>query len=133
VHPSSGIEVEDRDSYIAKIKAHGGTIISELGEGALKFRAPDGTVAEIVGPVATRRKRRKSLSDQRASVKRRDFITLLGGVAKSWQKTPSVPRSTLAAAGYSTTLGRSVPSIPLTACNPNRDISVSPSSRHRWG
>ena len=32
-----------------KIKANGGTIISEPGEGALKFRAPDGTVAEIVG------------------------------------------------------------------------------------
>jgi hypothetical protein len=44
-----GIEVEDRDSYLAKIKTNGGTIISELGEGALKFRAPDGTVAEIVG------------------------------------------------------------------------------------
>jgi lactoylglutathione lyase len=44
-----GIEVEDRDSYVAKIKANGGTIISEPGEGALKFRAPDGTVAEIVG------------------------------------------------------------------------------------
>ena len=44
-----GIEVEDRDSYIAKIEANGGTIISEPGEGALKFRAPDGTVAEIVG------------------------------------------------------------------------------------
>jgi lactoylglutathione lyase len=44
-----GIEVEDRDSYVAKIKANGGVIISEPGEGALKFRAPDGTVAEIVG------------------------------------------------------------------------------------
>src|SRR5262249_40366553 len=44
-----GIEVEDRDSYVAKIRASGGTIISEPGEGALKFRAPDGTVAEIVG------------------------------------------------------------------------------------
>jgi hypothetical protein len=43
-----GIEVEDRDSYVAKIEANGGTIISEPGEGALKFRAPDGTVAEIV-------------------------------------------------------------------------------------
>jgi len=32
-----------------KSKANGGTIISEPGEGALKFRAPDGTVAEIVG------------------------------------------------------------------------------------
>jgi lactoylglutathione lyase len=59
-----GIEVEDRDSYVAKIKASGGTIISEPGEGALIFRAPDGTVAEIVGPVATRRKR--SLCDQGA-------------------------------------------------------------------
>ena len=43
-----GIEVEDRDGYIAKIKANGGTIISDPDEGALKFRAPDGTVAEIV-------------------------------------------------------------------------------------
>ena len=41
--------MEDRDSYVAKIEANGGTIISEPGEGALKFRAPDGTVAEIVG------------------------------------------------------------------------------------
>jgi lactoylglutathione lyase len=44
-----GIEVEDRDAYIAKIRENGGTIISDLKEGALKFRAPDGTVAEIVG------------------------------------------------------------------------------------
>ena len=44
-----GIEVEDRDSYVVKIEANGGTIISEPGEGAMKFRAPDGTVAEIVG------------------------------------------------------------------------------------
>src|SRR5262245_52379130 len=42
-----GIEVEDREAYAAKIRAHGGTILSEPGEGALKFRAPDGTVAEI--------------------------------------------------------------------------------------
>jgi hypothetical protein len=44
-----GIEVDDRDSYVAKIKANGGTIISELGGGALKFRARAGTVAEIGG------------------------------------------------------------------------------------
>jgi lactoylglutathione lyase len=44
-----GIEAEDRDSYVAKIEANSGIIISEPGEGALKFRAPDGTVAEIVG------------------------------------------------------------------------------------
>ena len=42
-----GIEVEDREAAIAKIRALGGTILSEPGEGALKFRAPDGTVAEI--------------------------------------------------------------------------------------
>jgi lactoylglutathione lyase len=42
-----GIEVEDREAYAARIRAHGGTILSEPGEGALKFRAPDGTVAEI--------------------------------------------------------------------------------------
>ena len=41
--------MEDRDSYVVKIEANGGTIISEPGEGAMKFRAPDGTVAEIVG------------------------------------------------------------------------------------
>jgi len=44
-----GIEVEDRDACIARIEANGGTIISSRDEGALKFRAPDGTVAEIVG------------------------------------------------------------------------------------
>jgi lactoylglutathione lyase len=43
-----GIEVEDREEYVARIEAAGGTIISRPGEGALKFRAPDGTVAEIV-------------------------------------------------------------------------------------
>ena len=42
-----GIEVEDRETVAAKIRAMGGTILSEPGEGALKFRAPDGTIAEI--------------------------------------------------------------------------------------
>jgi lactoylglutathione lyase len=42
-----GIEVEDRDAAIKAIEANGGTIISDPDEGALKFRAPDGTVAEI--------------------------------------------------------------------------------------
>ena len=45
-----GIEVEEREAYVAKIEASGGTIISKPGEGALKFRAPDGTVAEITAP-----------------------------------------------------------------------------------
>ena len=42
-----GIEVEDRDAAVKAIQANGGTIISDPDEGALKFRAPDGTVAEI--------------------------------------------------------------------------------------
>jgi catechol 2,3-dioxygenase-like lactoylglutathione lyase family enzyme len=42
-----GIEVEDREGTIKAIKENGGTIISDPDEGALKFRAPDGTVAEI--------------------------------------------------------------------------------------
>ena len=42
-----GIEVEDREAAIKAIEANGGTIISDPDEGALKFRAPDGTVAEI--------------------------------------------------------------------------------------
>jgi lactoylglutathione lyase len=44
-----GIEVDDRDGTIKKIERNGGTIISDRDEGALKFRAPDGTIAEIVG------------------------------------------------------------------------------------
>ena len=42
-----GIEVADQDAFADEIKKHGGTIISKPGEGALKFRAPDGTLAEI--------------------------------------------------------------------------------------
>jgi lactoylglutathione lyase len=45
-----GIEVPNRDAAVKLIEANGGTIISARKEGALKFRAPDGTVAEIVGP-----------------------------------------------------------------------------------
>jgi lactoylglutathione lyase len=44
-----GIEVDDREAYAAKIKAHGGEILSKPTAAALKFRAPDGTIAEIVG------------------------------------------------------------------------------------
>ncbi|MGD0026737.1 MAG: VOC family protein [Xanthobacteraceae bacterium] len=43
-----GIEVDDRDAIAAKIEAGGGTMISREDKGAWKFRAPDGTVAEIV-------------------------------------------------------------------------------------
>ena len=44
-----GIEVEDRDATMKKIVANGGEIFSDKEEGALKFRAPDGNMAEIVG------------------------------------------------------------------------------------
>jgi lactoylglutathione lyase len=43
-----GIEVDDKAGFAEKIVAHGGTILSKPEAGALKFRAPDGTVAEIV-------------------------------------------------------------------------------------
>ena len=43
-----GLEVADKDALADKIQQAGGTIISKKGEGALKFRAPDGTLAEIV-------------------------------------------------------------------------------------
>jgi len=43
-----GIEVGDRDATMSDIVAHGGEIISDPKEGALKFRAPSGAVAEIV-------------------------------------------------------------------------------------
>lgn len=43
-----GVEVEDRAATVKKIEAHGGEIFSDTEEGALKFRAPDGCMAEIV-------------------------------------------------------------------------------------
>ena len=43
-----GIEVDDQSVVAEKIKANGGTILSKFGKGALKFRAPDGTIAEVV-------------------------------------------------------------------------------------
>jgi len=43
-----GLEVADQEAFAEKIKQYGGTIISQKGEGALKFRSPDGTLAEIV-------------------------------------------------------------------------------------
>jgi lactoylglutathione lyase len=43
-----GIEVEDRRSFIEKIEANGGTLLSKLDSGTVKFRSPDGTIAEIV-------------------------------------------------------------------------------------
>jgi len=44
-----GIEVEDREATMKKIVENGGSIFSDPEEGALKFRAPDGVMSEIVG------------------------------------------------------------------------------------
>jgi len=43
-----GIEVDDRKSFIEKIKANGGVLLSSPDFGTVKFRSPDGTIAEIV-------------------------------------------------------------------------------------
>jgi lactoylglutathione lyase len=43
-----GIEVEDRRRFIEKIEANGGTLLSKPDSGTVKFRSPDGTIAEIV-------------------------------------------------------------------------------------
>jgi lactoylglutathione lyase len=43
-----GIEVEDHEAFAEKVAAHGGTILSRPGEVPIKYRGPDGTVAEIV-------------------------------------------------------------------------------------
>jgi len=42
------IEVEDMDKYVAQIKQYGCEIISDPGVVPIKFRAPGGTIAEIV-------------------------------------------------------------------------------------
>jgi predicted enzyme related to lactoylglutathione lyase len=43
-----GIEVEDLNKYLAEIRKFGCKIISDPGVVPIKFRAPGGTVAEIV-------------------------------------------------------------------------------------
>jgi lactoylglutathione lyase len=43
-----GIEVEDHDGFAEKVVANGGTILSKPGEFPIKYRSPDGTIAEIV-------------------------------------------------------------------------------------
>jgi len=43
-----GIEVDDRKGLIAKIEANGGVLFSEPASDTVKFRSPDGTIAEIV-------------------------------------------------------------------------------------
>ena len=43
-----GIEVEGRQEFIDKIQANGGTLLSKPDSGTVKFRSPDGTIAELV-------------------------------------------------------------------------------------
>jgi lactoylglutathione lyase len=43
-----GIEVDDHQDFAEKVVANGGKILSKPGEVPIKYRAPDGTVAEIV-------------------------------------------------------------------------------------
>ncbi len=45
-----GIAVEDRQATLAKIEEFGGTILSKRDAGTVKFRSPDGTIAEIADP-----------------------------------------------------------------------------------
>jgi lactoylglutathione lyase len=45
-----GMEVPDREAVAAKVAAMGGTILSKPGAKALKFRGPDGNIAEVVEP-----------------------------------------------------------------------------------
>ncbi|HEX5455260.1 MAG TPA: VOC family protein [Stellaceae bacterium] len=43
-----GIEVDDITAFIARIEANGGTILENEPGDAIKYRAPDGTISEIV-------------------------------------------------------------------------------------
>jgi lactoylglutathione lyase len=43
-----GIEVEDHEGFAEIVVANGGTILSKPGEIPIKYRSPDGTIAEIV-------------------------------------------------------------------------------------
>ncbi len=45
-----GIAVEDRRATLAKIAEFGDTILSKPDAGTVKFRSPDGTIAEIADP-----------------------------------------------------------------------------------
>jgi len=50
-----GLEVADRPAFAEAITRHGGKILSKPQANALKFRAPDGTVAEMVSAGAYQR------------------------------------------------------------------------------
>ena len=50
-----GIEVEDRQGFIDKIEANGGTLLSKPDSGTVKFRSPDGTIAGATRRCGTNR------------------------------------------------------------------------------
>jgi lactoylglutathione lyase len=54
-----GIEVDDRQAYMEKLTKYGATILSKPSAGALKYRSPDGTIAEIVEPERYEEKARR--------------------------------------------------------------------------
>ena len=43
-----GIEVDDHEVFAAKVAANGGTVLSKPGEVPIKYRSPDGVIAEVV-------------------------------------------------------------------------------------
>ena len=45
-----GVAVADRRSVLDLIRANGGEILSDPNSGTVKFRSPDGTIAEIADP-----------------------------------------------------------------------------------
>jgi lactoylglutathione lyase len=45
-----GVAVADRRAVLDRIRANGGEILSDPDGGTVKFRAPDGTIAEIADP-----------------------------------------------------------------------------------
>ena len=59
------IEVDDLDKYLAQVRKFGCEIISDPGVIPVKFRAPGGTVAEIV----PKQRYKKAVSDQRSAGK----------------------------------------------------------------
>ncbi len=48
MHPPLGGRVDDITVAAEKIKELGGEVMSPLDAGVIKFRAPDGTIAELV-------------------------------------------------------------------------------------
>jgi lactoylglutathione lyase len=58
-----GIEVDDRHGFMEKIEANGGTLLSSPDAGTVKFRSPDGTIAEIVDPGRYEKMREEEAAD----------------------------------------------------------------------